>query len=244
MTVRHRQADYPVTVMPASESTAADASHHRTVGAVLGSLAAASLLDMATSESLSLTDHAPSAAVVMFRVADTYASPVALLTALIGLVLWWQRSNRSTRLVLDVTLGLAMIALLDNVVGLVVCLFDKQDNPGFLLLSSAMVYLENIAVFAAFYWRFDHAHQHRVAAGEATHPGILFPHNTMSFKSLQGWCPGFVDYLFLSFNTSSTFGPTLPVPLRGPIQIGMMVQVAIAMAVLVMLAARAIGLIG
>jgi len=34
------------------------------------------------------------------------------------------------------------------------------------------------------------------------------------------------------------------VPLRGPIQIGMMLQVAIAIAVLVMLAARAIGLIG
>jgi hypothetical protein len=34
------------------------------------------------------------------------------------------------------------------------------------------------------------------------------------------------------------------VPLRGVIQVGTMVQVAIAMAVLVMLAARAIGLIG
>lgn len=214
------------------------------MGATLGSLAVASLLDIATSQSLSLTDHAPSTAVVMFRLADAYASPLALITAIMGLLLWWQCAQRSMRLVFDVTLVLAIVALLDNVVGLIVCLFDKQDNPGFLLLSSALVYLENIAVFAAFYWRFDHAHQHRVAAGEATHPGILFPHNTMSFKSLQGWCPGFVDYLFLSFNTSSTFGPTLPVPLRGPIQIGMMLQVAIAMAVLVMLAARAIGLIG
>ena len=54
---------------------------------------------------------------------------------------------------------------------------------------------------------------------------------------------GIVDYLFLSFNTASTFGPTLPVPLRAPVQLGMMLQVLIAMAVLVMLAARAIGLI-
>jgi hypothetical protein len=218
--------------------------HHHTMGAVLGSLAAASLLDVATSASLSLTDHAPSPAVIIFRAADTYASPMALLTAAIALVFWWRRSYRLMRIAFDVTLVLTIIALLVNVVGLVVCLFDKQDNPAFLLLSSALVYLENVAVFAAFYWRFDHPHQHRMAAGEATHPGILFPHNTMAFKSLQGWCPGFVDYLFLSFNTSSTFGPTLPVPLRGPIQIGMMVQVAIAMAVLVMLAARAIGLIG
>jgi hypothetical protein len=138
------------------------------MGATLGSLAVASLLDIATSQSLSLTDHAPSTAVVMFRLADAYASPLALITAIMGLLLWWQRAQRSMRLVFDVTLVLAIVALMDNVVGLVVCLFDKQDNPGFLLLSSALVYLENIAVFAAFYWRFDHAHQHRVAAGEAS----------------------------------------------------------------------------
>ena len=53
-----------------------------------------------------------------------------------------------------------------------------------------------------------------------------------------------VDYLFLAFNTSSTFGPTLPVPLRSSIQVGMMIQVLVAMGVLIMLAARAIGMIG
>lgn len=236
--------DYASATMSDSATTHAQAPHHRAIGAAIGSLAIASLLDMATSQSLSLTDHAPSPAVVMFRAADMYASPVALLTAVLALLLRWRHASRSLRLAFDATLALALIAVLDNVVGLVVCLFDKQDNPGFLLLSSSLVYLENIAVFAAFYWRFDHAHQHRVACGEATHPGIVFPHNTMAFKSLRGWCPGFVDYLFLSFNTSSTFGPTLPIPLRAPIQIGMMVQVLIAMAVLVMLAARAIGLIG
>ena len=66
----------------------------------------------------------------------------------------------------------------------------------------------------------------------------------MQMKSLAGWRPAVIDYVFLSFNTSSTFGPTLPVPLRGSIQLGMMLQVAVAMTVLVMLAARAIGLIG
>ena len=182
------------------------------MGAVLGSLAAASLLDVATSASLSLTDHAPSPAVIIFRAADTYASPMALLTAAIALVFWWRRSYRLMRIAFDVTLVLTIIALLVNVVGLVVCLFDKQDNPAFLLLSSALVYLENVAVFAAFYWRFDHPHQHRVAAGEATHPGILFPHNTMSFKSLQGWCPGFVDYLFLRSTLRAPSAPRCRCP--------------------------------
>ena len=179
----------------------------------------------------------------MFRIADAYASPIALLTTFITAFFWMTKSQKSFKLFFNITLWLSMIALLDNLVGLIVCLFDKQDNPEYLLLSACLVYLENVAVFAAYYWRFDHPLQMRIAAGEKIHPGIVFPHNTSGFQSLVGWQPKYVDYLFLSFNTASTFGPTLPVPLRNPVQLGMMLQVTIAMAVLIMLAARAIGLI-
>ncbi len=217
---------------------------YSTAGAILAVLAIASLLDIATAQALSQTDRAPSFAVRLFEVLDIYTSPVAFITALTAAACWAGRAQRAFRFLFDATLVLSAIALLDNVVGLIMCLFDKQENPGFLLLSAALVYLENIAVFTAFYWRFDHPYQQRIVEGEGIHPGILFPQNTLDMESLRRWRPAFVDYLFLSFNTASTFGPTHPVPLRGVIQVGTMVQVAIAMAVLVMLAARAIGLIG
>lgn len=219
-------------------------SSYMTAGGILATLILASLLDLATAQSLSRTDLRPSYAVKLFQIVDTYASPVALMAAVVTLLCWASRARTMFRLVFDITLTLSIIALLDNVVGLVLCLFDKQENPAYLLLAAALVYFENIAVFVAFYWRFDHPYQQRIADGEEIHPGIIFPHHTMQFKSLETWRPAFVDYLFLSFNTSSTFGPTLPVPLRASIQWGMMLQVAVAMTVLVMLAARAIGLIG
>ncbi len=222
----------------------ARAPGYLTAGGILASLVVASVLDLATAQSLSRTDLSPSHAVKIFQILDMYASPVAFIASVLTLLCWAARARKWLRPMFDITLALSMIALLDNVVGLVLCLFDKQENPAFLLLSAALVYVENIAVFVAFYWRFDHAFQQRVADGEETHPGILFPHSTMQTKSLEGWRPAVIDYVFLSFNTSSTFGPTLPVPLRGSIQLGMMVQVAVAMTVLVMLAARAIGLIG
>ena len=53
-------------------------------GAIVITLAVAALLDMGTSTALSLTDHQPSLPVVMFRIADAYASPVALVTSLIA----------------------------------------------------------------------------------------------------------------------------------------------------------------
>jgi hypothetical protein len=214
-----------------------------THGALVLTLAVAALLDMGTSTALGLTDHAPSVPVIMFRVVDAYASPATLIASLIAGMLWLRKGEKAGQLFFSVTLALAMLALLDNVVGLIVSLFDKQDHPADLLLSASLVYFESIAVFAAYYWKFDHPYQVRIAAGENIHPGIVFPHNTCAFDSLTGWQPTFMDYAFLSFNTASTFGPTLPIPLRNPIQIGMMLQVAIAMAVLIMLAARAIGLI-
>ena len=220
------------------------ASLHRTGGAALIALSVAALLDIGTSSSLQLTDPHPSPAVMALQWLDIWASPIAMCTAATTAVLWFMPWQRAFMRLFDLTLAFTVTALVVNVIGLVASLFDKQDKPGFLLLSAALVYLENVAAFTGWYWRFDHRFRHCPADGERAHPGLVFPHDSASFPSLKGWQPGIVDYLFLSFNTASTFGPTLPVPLRAPVQLGMMLQVLIAMAVLVMLAARAIGLIG
>lgn len=215
-----------------------------TAAGVLLTLCAGSALDLATVTTLRLTDSAPSAAVMAFRFLDEWSSPAALGASVIAFAAWLRGSERGFLRIFDAALWLSVLALMVNLVGLVACLFDKQDNPGWLLLSAALVYLENVAVFTAFYWRYDHRHQLDAIGRRGYHPGLLFPHTTLDYSSLKDWLPGYVDYLFLAFNTSSTFGPTLPVPLRSSIQIGMMIQVTVAMAVLVMLAARAIGMIG
>ncbi len=215
-----------------------------TAAGVLLTLCAGAGLDLATATTLRLTDTAPSTAVLAFRFLDEWSSPAALAASVIAFAAWLRGSERGFLTIFDGALWLSVLALLVNLVGLIACLFDKQDNPGWLLFSAALVYLENVAVFTAFYWRYDHRHQLDSISRAGAHPGLLFPHTTLEYASLKGWLPGYVDYLFLAFNTSSTFGPTLPVPLRSSIQVGMMIQVLVAMAVLVMLAARAIGMIG
>ena len=215
-----------------------------TAGGMLLTLAAAAVIDLGTSSALRLTDEAPSRVVLVFQSVDMWVSPLALLSSLAALALWAMRADRPFVRAFDASLHLGLAALLVNVVGLVASLFDPKDDPGFLLLSAGLVYVENVAVFAAYYWRFDHRH-HMYSEGEdRDYPGILFPQGTLGFRSLKGWLPRYMDYFFLSFNTSSTFGPTLPVPLRASIQLGMMLQVTIAMTVLLMLAARAVGMIG
>ena len=57
------------------------------------------------------------------------------------------------------------------------------------------------------------------------------------------WSPGFVDYLFLAFNTSTAFSPTdVPVLSRWA-KILMMIQALISLATIALLAARAVNIL-
>jgi uncharacterized membrane protein len=59
----------------------------------------------------------------------------------------------------------------------------------------------------------------------------------------EWWTPGFVDYLFLAFNTSTAFSPTdVPVLSRWAKGL-MMVQSLISLATVVLLAARAVNIL-
>jgi uncharacterized membrane protein len=58
------------------------------------------------------------------------------------------------------------------------------------------------------------------------------------------WNPGFVDYLFLAFNTSTAFSPTdVPVLTRWA-KILMIVQSSISLTSVALVAARAVNIVG
>jgi hypothetical protein len=64
----------------------------------------------------------------------------------------------------------------------------------------------------------------------------------MQFR-IQNWKPGFVDYLFLAFNTSTAFSPTdVPVLSRWA-KVMMMVQSSISLGTVVILAGRAVNIL-
>jgi len=57
------------------------------------------------------------------------------------------------------------------------------------------------------------------------------------------WRPGFVDYLFLAFNTSTAFSPTDVPALSRWAKVLMMLQASISLATLALLAARAVNIL-
>jgi len=118
------------------------------------------------------------------------------------------------------------------------------DPPEALLRAAAALWVVNILVFASWYWRLDAGGPNQRDLLDAHNEGaFLFPQMITPWESDKNWRPGFVDYLFLAFNTSTAFSPTdVPVLSRWA-KVMMMVQALISLATVALLAARAVNIL-
>jgi hypothetical protein len=121
-------------------------------------------------------------------------------------------------------------------------------TPLALLRSAGALWITNVLVFASWYWRLDAGGPHARNLNAAHTKGdFLFPQMTLApgtQKPLDpAWFPGFVDYLFLAFNTSTAFSPTDSPVLSRWAKVAMMVQSSISLVTLALLAARAVNIL-
>lgn len=136
--------------------------------------------------------------------------------------------------------GLVTLALIWSVGRLIASLPDKSQSAGELLASAGSLWATNVLVFASWYWRLDAGGPHmREARGTHAEGAFLFPQMTMK-PAQKGWMPGFVDYLFLAFTTSTAFSPADTAPLTRWAKMLMMTQGALSMSTIAVLAGRAV----
>ena len=132
---------------------------------------------------------------------------------------------------------------------LVAALPSHKEPPQTLLLSAAALWITNIIVFASWYWRLDAGGPRaREIRGVHTDGAFLFPQMTLDQQSKREmgeecWSPGFVDYLFLAFNTSTAFSPTDTAVLSRWAKGVMMLQALISLAIVALIAARAVNIL-
>lgn len=183
------------------------------------------------------------------------AGPGWLLLAVVAVLLIptaWARYRGLDKLNQILGYVLATIITLDMVWSLfllIAALPSHKESPQDLLLSAALLWLANILVFASWYWRLDGGGpRERELRGAHVDGAFLFPQMTLDQQRKremgeQCWSPGFVDYLFLAFNTSTAFSPTdVPVLSRWAKAL-MMVQALISLATIALLAARAVNIL-
>lgn len=176
--------------------------------------------------------------------------PLVLVTVLVIPTVLARRTERHqlNQWLGFVITGIVTIDMIWSLSRLVAAIITHKLQPAQLLLSAAVLWASNILVFASWYWRLDaggpNARDRRAIHGEGA---FLFPQMTLDASdpdsSANGWSPGFVDYLFLAFNTSTAFSPTdVPVLSRWA-KLLMMVQASISLATIALLAGRAVNIL-
>ena len=149
-------------------------------------------------------------------------------------------------------LVLLTLSMLYSLATLGLGLVHHAESAPMLLRSAAILWLANVIVFAAWYWRLDaggpHARDGRKAHMEGA---FLFPQMAVdapgrkgvSLAEAQGWRPGFIDYLAVSFYTCTAFSPTDVLVLTRWAKLMMMVQALIAFGIVILLTARAVNIL-
>ena len=172
-----------------------------------------------------------------------------LLAVLAALIVSTVISHRVGHHRADKTIGYAASGILTLAMiwslGLLVAAIPKHEiEPKILLRSAVALWVTNILVFALWYWRLDAGgpHEREKASGHKK-GAFLFPQMNLEAGFDPRWSPNFVDYLFLAFNTSTALSPADTPALSRWAKILMMIQATISLAVLALLAARAVNIL-
>ena len=178
----------------------------------------------------------------------SWVLPAIIVVLLAPIMLAYRMQRHSVYLVLGISLNAVItVAVVWSLAALIAGLPVKRETPADLLRSAVALWSSNVLVFASWYWRLDAGGPLRRAERSThTNGAFLFPQMTFPPNSPladAGWKPGFVDYLFLAFNTSTAFSPTdVPVLSRWA-KLLMMVQSCISLSTIAILAARAINIL-
>jgi hypothetical protein len=181
-------------------------------------------------------------------VGPAWLLPVLVVVLLVPTVF----AHRTGRHSLNHVLGIVICAIITiGLIASVVLLATKGGKePALALLrSGGALWLTNVLVFALWYWRLDgggprkRETEHEFGSRSFVFPQMQIEKMERKTFGVDSWHPGFVDYLFIAFTTSSTFGPTDTPVLTHWARLLTMTQILISLTIMVLLISRAVGVL-
>lgn len=180
----------------------------------------------------------------------TWLLPTLIVVLLIPTVVSHRTGKRSLNRFLGIGInGITTLALIGSVILLVRSLPSHKEAPLALLRSGGLLWLTNVIVFALWYWRLDGGgptlrhEQKKFGSTSFLFPQMQIPKDERGEFACAHWRPRFVDYLFVAFTQSSTFGPTDAPLLARWAKILAMIQVFISLSIVILLISRAVGVL-
>jgi uncharacterized membrane protein len=161
---------------------------------------------------------------------------VALLTAHAG------GRYRLARTISFVLLGVVTASLVLREFFLVSTLSERSASAFSVLVDAVLIWAGTVVAFAVWYWEMDGGGPDERMRDAHASEDFLFPQMEQhDGKRAIGWTPSFLDYLFVSFTTGTTFGPTDTPLLSGRVKILTVIQAVLSLVVVIVLVAWAVG---
>jgi uncharacterized membrane protein len=149
---------------------------------------------------------------------------------------------RLARTIAFVLLGVVTASVVLREFFLVITLSGRGVSAFSVLIDAVLIWISTVVTFAVWYWEIDGGGPEMRTIGSHASEDFLFPQIArQDGKRAVGWAPDFLDYLFVSFTTSSAFGPTDTPVLSRRVKILTVVQCALSLVVVIVLVAWAVG---
>lgn len=160
----------------------------------------------------------------------------------------WRRIFERRRLTRNAALLLTALVMLVNIQALVAVVQALIGGPQgatgqSLLLDALNIWFTNIVIFALWFWELDRGGPALRGMAEEKPADFLFPQMKSDTAGTVRWTPGFLDYFYLSFTNAAAFSPTDTLPLTARSKMLMMMEAAISLLTVGLVAARAVNVL-
>lgn len=155
----------------------------------------------------------------------------------------WLRVERLIILLFFIVMEAGVLVGLARLISQMVSQSHEIDGLR-LLTSSIAIWINNILMFSLLYWQLDRDGPEARMNNTGIRPDWLFPQVQAPEDALPNWRPTFIDYLFLAYTTATAFSPTDALPLTSRAKLLMMLESAISLTTIVVVASRAINILG
>lgn len=118
------------------------------------------------------------------------------------------------------------------------------SNGRALILAALNIYITNIIIFGLWYWEMDGGGPGERQRIEKYEQDFVFPQNQHESYKHPEWKPTFTDYLYVSSTNAMAFSPTDTMPLSRRAKILMLIQAALSLVAVALVAARAVNILG
>ena len=151
-----------------------------------------------------------------YRVQPVWVVPVVLLALLAVMMVGdpgrIDRQKTWLRVLMGIIIAFLTVANLMAALRLVVDILTNNklyaNNPAGELAAGGVIWATNVIAFGLWYWDLDRGGAAARAHHPDRNPAFVFPEMQLTDYVPAGWVPKFLDYLFLSFWTSTAFSPS------------------------------------